>query len=1010
MRKIALIMILILIFNIKETKAQFSSNVDSLVRDLFFPLTPPSPQSPFLFDMSAHFIDDKYFSNTNSVDTFNSKVWFSVYNEMRKAAYDTSIMPNGWSLRYKVQNYTKDNIVPVGLFYADYHKIIDSAFTDSLKGTYFEWDDDSLWDVSLRPTSPYLNKTLFVGSALKDFNYFKDVKFVIDSSLLFYNDLFKNSSSGVDTSLRLAIDFSDGLGYKLFRLDTITYYNVSYPDSGSYLIKFALASPNTEGGYSSIEYLSKSYFYVATNETPIVLNNDIIIEGLNVSYVLGCDNLTLRKPIIYLEGFDYFEDRHTDKIYSDCIKSPRVVELLNYGYDLVMVDWKNSKSDLRSNAMRIVYLIDYLKCLISAEDENNEAFVVIGESMGGVIGRLALAYMESDDYASSTPAGIPYYLYAGEDEPEQGECINTLIDLKARKHNTRLFISIDSPHQGANSPIAIQLLYKSFVEDNIFAKELNTYTSLQDVFFNAKYHMDNVVSSYAIKQLLIYELSTGISTKNYTSNALRDEFLETLYSYPNREVPDLKAGYPQECKLMAISNGLLTQQNQQKIEYVPASNGDELAHLFLDVRSALFGFIKTKRRQYDMHLYTVPDPNGVIFTNDKIETKFKLKGCLRSFFKKSGSCWKFEKTSSESFECDNVEPIDVNSGGNAYVMPAKSLLVGVPTEMDYFIFGYGFNVDYSNGNVNIEAKYLVDVFVCRNVTINFSTNACFYNHIPVHSALDFDKGKKLGSWDYPIYFDYTDPGYSSYISNIFDNTPFDVYYGGVNLDYTNPYSGANYDEQSLDKNMEHVYYHVFNMVPSNPRFVNLEIGDSHMYLENYKAVANFLYWPSQYVGVGKRNPYYSYFDNFYSLHMYSRANPFDWNSKSLIIKTNTIETNSGNVINVGDRYEYEEEGYDPCTVEYRPIIKNEIVENNNLSVSTYPNPTNGDLFIQFDSDSKVSNFKIFNVIGKEINDFELISESNLIKIHLGIGLTAGFYYIRFDYDDKQQKVPIILNR
>lgn len=1014
MKKIRFYILLILIFSFKLSNAQYSINVDSLIRDLLIPLTPPSPQSPFLFEMSAHSIDDNYFSHTNNIDTFNSNIWYSIYSEMRNAAYDTSILQNSWGLRYKAMNHKKNNVIPVGLIYANYHKLIDSVFTDSLKGVYFDWDDDDLWDVSSRTSSPYLNKTLFVASILENHTHFKTVKFVIDSTFIFYSNTLLNPSNSINPNLRLAIDFGDGLGYKLFRLDTITNYTVSYPDSGEYIIKFALATPNNEGSYTGLTYLSKSYLYVASPETPQVFEHEIIIPGLTVTYMLGCDNVDIRKPLIYLEGIDYFEDRHADKIYSNSIRNPRVVELLNYGYDLIIVDWKNSKADLRSNAMRVVHLIDELKCHIEAPDESNELFVLMGESMGGLIGRMALAYMESDDYQSTTPNGLPYHLSTGEDPPAPGECSNSTLDLKARKHNTRLFVSIDAPHQGAISPIGIQLMYKYFSFENAFVQELQNYTSsMHEVYFNAKFHLDNVTSSYAAKQMLIQELSTGISSKEYTSNPLRDEFLETLYSLPNESVAEVKKGYPQECKLVAISNGLLTQQNQQKVGNLPANDGDEILHIFLDIRSTVLGFIKAKRHQYDMHIYTVSNSNSPVFTSDKLESKFKFRGCLRGFFKRTGSCYKIEVTKSEVFETKDVPPLEVNSGGNVYIMPPKNKIDKITPKMDYFIFGYGLNVDYANGNVNLEAKYLLDIITMKNVTFNFQTDACFINHIPLHSALDFDKKRTLG-WDYQLFIDHSDPGYSSYINNNFDLTPFDVYYSGVNTDFSNPYASIDYFNASLDKNTDHVEYRIFNENSTGPRSVNLEIGDSHMYLENFKIVSNSIFWPAYEVNAGSRNPQYSYDNNPNSLHMYSRSGRLDWNNKSVILKSNVVTLNTSNIINIEDRTIIEEEGYDPCTVVYRSILsesnETEKIEELIEEFVLYPNPNNGKFHIKLSEIEKLKSIELYNSVGMKISNFDAKINDSKLDVNLSFDLEPGFYYIRINLDNNINSIPLILNR
>src|SRR5690606_28577555 len=81
---------------------------------------------------------------------------------------------------------------------------------------------------------------------------------------------------------------------------------------------------------------------------------------------------------------------------------------------------------IQRNAMVLAAMIQKL----NADKVGQEELVVLGPSMGGLIARYALAYME----------------------------VNSLI------HETRLFISFDAPLRGANLPISLQYLINYFAE------------------------------------------------------------------------------------------------------------------------------------------------------------------------------------------------------------------------------------------------------------------------------------------------------------------------------------------------------------------------------------------------------------------------------------------------------------------------------------------------------------------------------------------------------------------
>ncbi len=144
----------------------------------------------------------------------------------------------------------------------------------------------------------------------------------------------------------------------------------------------------------------------------------------------------LDKPIILLDGFDPGDARNTSQIY----------QLLNYGsgqnlgdvvraqgYDLIVLNFPKytrpgtttvidgGTDYIQRNAMLLLDLIE----MINAQKVGTAKNVVIGPSMGGLVSRYALRYMEQN---SLNP-------------------------------DTRLYISFDSPHLGANVPIGFQHLF-----------------------------------------------------------------------------------------------------------------------------------------------------------------------------------------------------------------------------------------------------------------------------------------------------------------------------------------------------------------------------------------------------------------------------------------------------------------------------------------------------------------------------------------------------------------------
>ena len=98
------------------------------------------------------------------------------------------------------------------------------------------------------------------------------------------------------------------------------------------------------------------------------------------------------------------------------------------GYDIVILNAPVYTTDgklidggadyIQRNALVLVELINFL----NAEKVGDEELVVLGPSMGGLIARYGLSYMEQNSI----------------------------------EHETRLYISFDSPHRGANIPCVAQ--------------------------------------------------------------------------------------------------------------------------------------------------------------------------------------------------------------------------------------------------------------------------------------------------------------------------------------------------------------------------------------------------------------------------------------------------------------------------------------------------------------------------------------------------------------------------
>ena len=182
-------------------------------------------------------------------------------------------------------------------------------------------------------------------------------------------------------------------------------------------------------------------------------------------YEIFLDNVdgVLDNPIIVIDGFDPGDSRDIPALYAalDFNGSNLADILRDEGYDMVALNFPQYTTNgndidggadyIQRNAMVLIELIN----LINNQKVGNEELVVIGPSMGGLIARYGLSYMEQNSLS----------------------------------HETRLYISFDSPHLGANIPIGFQYLINYFAKDQANAE--------------AQLIVDNVLNSSAAKEMLI---------------------------------------------------------------------------------------------------------------------------------------------------------------------------------------------------------------------------------------------------------------------------------------------------------------------------------------------------------------------------------------------------------------------------------------------------------------------------------------------------------------------------
>lgn len=256
----------------------------------------------------------------------------------------------------------------------------------------------------------------------------------------------------------------------------------------------------------------------------------------------------LIRPAIIVDGFDPRDPRRYVDIYSSVsyqtvIKQENLIEQLRQkGYDVIILNFpvlgseailgraevKQFKANgsfekyvnrigrdggadyIQRNAFLTVKLIQEVNQMLQ-KNGSDEELIVIGPSMGGLITRYALAYMEAQDAKG----------------------------VENMDHNTRLWLSLDAPHAGANIPKSTQLMV------DFFGNQKGDQATAK--IFRQR------LRSIAARQLLLKTYESVWDDQNYKS---KEHFISFYQQLKSNGLPN-SDGWPQKTRKICVSNGSL---------------------------------------------------------------------------------------------------------------------------------------------------------------------------------------------------------------------------------------------------------------------------------------------------------------------------------------------------------------------------------------------------------------------------------------------------------------------
>lgn len=453
------------------------------------------------------------------------------------------------------------NKVEIGILNIAFHTLNYNNEDDNLGGLHFNGNQNKFETIANR--EPFLVNEKLIISPLKSFVKGQNITYIFKNNLVFNENPNR-------TIQHLTADFGTGQTYNIIQNGVISnneifvnynttgektlYFTVEF-DDGSTMTTMAEIKINIMPVPQGLDTICANIPFQGYDETYPILGK---LE-YRVFYHTGGSNL--QKPIIFIDGFDPEDKRKIIDADIDYDIDPEahvsIKELIYYsntpngtdihpfiqdfqdaGYDVIIVNHPTYQRTVGGSTITIDGGADFIERNARAhialyqklnneleQNGSSQELVIIGPSMGGQISKYALAYMEK----KFQETGLPEW-----------------------NHNCRLWVSIDSPHQGTNIPMGSQanIFFLGYTQGNQeaidkYERRLNSIAGKQQLKFQFSHTFPDKLS-----------LNGRIFPTGY--NTTPPPFHTQYYNNVANNGVSGSNGYPQNLRKISIINGSLT--------------------------------------------------------------------------------------------------------------------------------------------------------------------------------------------------------------------------------------------------------------------------------------------------------------------------------------------------------------------------------------------------------------------------------------------------------------------
>ena len=485
-------------------------------------LNPEDLHTGLLYDKAPGFADVARFDETPRAEAATLSDWRQVYRELIRSRVggvsSPEALPDRDALDALAAPYLQAAVIPLAILSVRYNRVkpeMERQVLRQMQGLPPAIEQDAARlgrrpDLRLPGRRPdlYSEHLAFAAAPYKAGSDARTVRFALAPELYL--------AHGGEQATRFEVDFGDGRGFRQFGLDETI--SVTYPAGGAKTIQL-IAHEDGGARYAQASFDVAEVPVPEPDRTWLNQTSRRTYAGEHGRYdayaFYGSGHTELTRPIIFVEGFDAYANdparrRTWQAMYRLAEEENLASTLRAYGYDLVLFKLHDAADYIQRNAFALEAFLDQ----INRELRDRNPIVVVGPSMGGLIGRYALAFMER----------------------------------KQKRHNVRLYVSVSAPHQGVNIPLGDQFLFEFFDNDS-------------DKALDGK----RAINSPAARQMLIYQYR-AFPREDPLRTRLRRE-LERL-GYPQQV---------ERASLSSGSGYGRPQHGNARVGYRPMQPGDKIA-------------------------------------------------------------------------------------------------------------------------------------------------------------------------------------------------------------------------------------------------------------------------------------------------------------------------------------------------------------------------------------------------------------------------------------------------